>query len=211
VIGEDFDVNLRSSQNAKTEHEWIKAHESRDDGPDTWERRRRKLRDETLNESPPTAVLSVGSGWRDIECERDPSLLQQLADEVLAGRVDQVTMRIKWVDGLAKKGSPGKTLWLQPYPASDPIHGHVTHPAMNDIATTNVNDRSRMNDRLTSIWERALQRSPIPHHANFFDLGGDSLLVVSLFLEIERELDRSLPITAIYDAPTPATMAALLE
>jgi acetoacetyl-CoA synthetase len=68
-----------------------------------------------------------------------------------------------------------------------------------------------MNDRLTSIWERVLQRSAIPHHANFFDLGGDSLLAVSLFLEIERELGRRLPITAIYDAPTPATMAALLE
>jgi acetoacetyl-CoA synthetase len=68
-----------------------------------------------------------------------------------------------------------------------------------------------MNDRLASIWERVLQRSPIPHHSNFFDLGGDSLLAVSLFLEIERELGRSLPITAIYDAPTPATMAALLE
>ena len=82
---------------------------------------------------------------------------------------------------------------------------------MNDIATSNANDRSRVNDRLASIWERVLQRSPIPHHANFFDLGGDSLLAVSLFLEIEREIGQSLPITAIYDAPTVATMAALLE
>jgi len=68
-----------------------------------------------------------------------------------------------------------------------------------------------MSDRLVLIWERVLQRSPIPHNANFFDLGGDSLLAVALFLEIERETGRSLPITAIYDAPTLATMAALLE
>jgi acetoacetyl-CoA synthetase len=82
---------------------------------------------------------------------------------------------------------------------------------MKDIATSCANDSSRMNDRLVSIWERVLQRSPIPHHENFFDLGGDSLLAVSLFLEIEREMGRSLPITAIYDAPTLATMGALLE
>jgi acetoacetyl-CoA synthetase len=37
------------------------------------------------------------------------------------------------------------------------------------------------------------------------------LLAVALFLEIERETGRNLPITAIYDAPTLATMAALLE
>ena len=37
------------------------------------------------------------------------------------------------------------------------------------------------------------------------------MLAVSLFLEIEREIGQSLPITAIYDAPTVATMAALLE
>src|SRR6516164_2082723 len=83
--------------------------------------------------------------------------------------------------------------------------------AMNDFATSSANDRSTMTDRLVSIWERVLQRSPIPHHSNFFDLGGDSLLAVSLFLEIEREIGQSLPITAIYDAPTVATMAALLE
>jgi acetoacetyl-CoA synthetase len=81
---------------------------------------------------------------------------------------------------------------------------------MNDIAKSSPNDCSQMEDRLVSIWERVLQRSPIPDYANFFDLGGDSLLALSLFLEIEREFGRSLPITAIYDAPTLATMGALL-
>ena len=82
---------------------------------------------------------------------------------------------------------------------------------MNDIATCNANDSSKINDRLTAIWERVLQRSPISQHENFFDLGGDSLLALSLFIEIEREFGRSLPITAIYDAPTLATLGAILE
>jgi hypothetical protein len=154
VIGEEkrfteFNINLRSRENARTEHKWAKTHELRDDGPDTWERRHRRRRDETLNESPPTAVLSVGtyegSDWHDIECELDPNLLQQLADEMLVGRVDQLTMRIKWVDGFAKKWSPRGTLWLykpapyeyHPDPAPDPIYGHVTHvawvPAMGRV------------------------------------------------------------------------------
>jgi hypothetical protein len=62
VIGEDkrfteFNINLRSRENTRTEHKWAMTHELRDDGPDTWERRHRKLRDETLHESPGVNVV----------------------------------------------------------------------------------------------------------------------------------------------------------
>src|SRR6185312_14843752 len=47
--------------------------------------------------------------------------------------------------------------------------------------------------------------------SNFFDLGGDSLLALNLFLEIERATGRHLPITTIYDAQTVTEQAALLR
>ena len=63
--------------------------------------------------------MAAGCTFAD---ELDPSLLQQLTDEMLVGRVDQLTMGIRWVAGLAKEWSPGKTLWLyKPF-----IQGHVT-------------------------------------------------------------------------------------
>ena len=65
--------------------------------------------------------------------------------------------------------------------------------------------------RLTAIWERVLQRSPIEIEDNFFDCGGDSLLAVHVFIEIMKETGRELPITTIYDAPTIAALAALLD
>jgi acetoacetyl-CoA synthetase len=65
--------------------------------------------------------------------------------------------------------------------------------------------------RLTAIWSRALQLPSVDADANFFDLGGDSLMTVGMFLEIERDLGIKLPITAIYDAPTVADLAALIE
>lgn len=79
---------------------------------------------------------------------------------------------------------------------------------------SDVEDRlgkSDLVDILTSIWERVLQKSPICIHENFFDLGGDSLLAVALFTEIERKTGRELPSIAIYDAPTIASLALLLE
>jgi thioesterase domain-containing protein/acyl carrier protein len=66
-------------------------------------------------------------------------------------------------------------------------------------------------DILIEIWEKVLCRSPVSPDDNFFDLGGDSVLAVALFLAIEEATGETLPITAIYDAPTVATLAQALE
>lgn len=66
-------------------------------------------------------------------------------------------------------------------------------------------------DQLTSIWERVLQKSPVGVDDNFFDLGGDSLLAVNLFFEIEQSFGREMPPVMIYQAPTIAALAAELE
>ena len=68
-----------------------------------------------------------------------------------------------------------------------------------------------MTEVLTSIWERLLERSPIDVEDNFFDLGGESSLAVELFNEIAKEFDRELSPVTIYQAPTIASLAALLE
>ncbi|MBV8978347.1 MAG: alpha/beta fold hydrolase [Alphaproteobacteria bacterium] len=65
--------------------------------------------------------------------------------------------------------------------------------------------------QLTAIWVRVLQKDDIQPDADFFeDLGGDSLMAVGLFLEIERALGVKLPITAIYDARTVDAQAQLV-
>ena len=48
---------------------------------------------------------------------------------------------------------------------------------------------------------------PIGIHDNFFDLGGDSLAMIRLSLEIEQATGRNFPLTSIFDAPTVAGMA----
>jgi thioesterase domain-containing protein len=70
---------------------------------------------------------------------------------------------------------------------------------------------SSMIEVLTPIWEHVLQRSPIGLQDNFFDLGGDSFLAVSLFNEIARVSGRELPPVMIYQASTIAALAAILE
>src|SRR5208283_362006 len=64
---------------------------------------------------------------------------------------------------------------------------------------------------LTEIWQRVLQQSFVDVEDNFFDLGGDSSLALKLFTEIAQVCGRELPPVVIYQAPTIAALAALLE
>ena len=64
---------------------------------------------------------------------------------------------------------------------------------------------------LIPIWQRVLQRSAIRVDDNFFDLGGDSSLALKLFTEISDVYGRKLPPVMIYQAPTIAALAAVLE
>ena len=68
-----------------------------------------------------------------------------------------------------------------------------------------------MAEALIPVWERVLQQSPIGLDDNFFDLGGDSLSAVTLFLEVEKLCGRQLPSVMIYNTPTIAALAAELE
>ena len=63
---------------------------------------------------------------------------------------------------------------------------------------------------LTDLFEELLDRAPIHPDENFFDLGGSSVLAISLILEIERMTGYQLPVAAIYDAPSVRSLATLL-
>jgi phthiocerol/phenolphthiocerol synthesis type-I polyketide synthase E len=64
---------------------------------------------------------------------------------------------------------------------------------------------------LTRIWENLLGVRPIEPHQNYFDLGGDSLLAVQMFAQIEAVFQVSLPIATLFEAPTIADLAQIVE
>jgi acetoacetyl-CoA synthetase len=68
-----------------------------------------------------------------------------------------------------------------------------------------------MAETLTPIWQGVLQLSSIGINDNFFDVGGDSALALELFNKIALTCGRELPPVMIYQAPTIAALAALLE
>ncbi|MCH8013413.1 MAG: non-ribosomal peptide synthetase, partial [Candidatus Dadabacteria bacterium] len=61
--------------------------------------------------------------------------------------------------------------------------------------------------RLQGLWAKALRLPRVGLHDNFFMLGGDSLQALELFLQIEREFGRRVPLSILYEATTVAEMA----
>ncbi|WP_353572593.1 amino acid adenylation domain-containing protein [Candidatus Albibeggiatoa sp. nov. BB20] len=64
---------------------------------------------------------------------------------------------------------------------------------------------------LTKIWEKLLNVSQIGVHDNFFNLGGHSLLMITLLGEIERIFAKRIELTTLFQAPTIAQLAQHLQ
>jgi enterobactin synthetase component F len=70
--------------------------------------------------------------------------------------------------------------------------------------------QTKIEREITGIWEDVLRLSPISVHADFFDLGGDSLALLSLFASIEARFGRRLTVDVLSGGLTIAGLARLL-
>jgi len=71
--------------------------------------------------------------------------------------------------------------------------------------------RDLLETQLARIWEEILRIHPIGINDNFFESGGDSLLVVRTVTRIEEVLNKVIPASAMLQAPTIEQLAQLLR
>jgi amino acid adenylation domain-containing protein len=77
-------------------------------------------------------------------------------------------------------------------------------------AASQVGPANETERRMLAIWEKVLGISNLSTAANFFDVGGHSLLAAQLLARIEKELRKKLPLTALFQFPTVRGLATLL-
>jgi acyl-coenzyme A synthetase/AMP-(fatty) acid ligase/thioesterase domain-containing protein/acyl carrier protein len=70
---------------------------------------------------------------------------------------------------------------------------------------------NELEKRLLQIWEEELGIKGIGVTDDFFDVGGDSLIGVLLFVRIEKELGRKLPVSILLTASTVRQQAELIN
>jgi pyochelin synthetase len=71
--------------------------------------------------------------------------------------------------------------------------------------------RNSIEIQLASIWKELLSLEHIGIHANFFQMGGNSLLAVQLINRIAHAFQIELPLNRLFNSPTIAALSLLLE
>jgi len=78
-------------------------------------------------------------------------------------------------------------------------------------ATEFVPPADVIEERLVNVWQELIGIEPIGVTANYFDLGGHSLIALELFSEIKSRFGVELPLATLFHAPTIRTMAGLIR
>jgi amino acid adenylation domain-containing protein len=65
---------------------------------------------------------------------------------------------------------------------------------------------SPLEETLKTLWKRALQVAQIGLDDNFFDLGADSLTIVSVHSKLQKTLEREIPVTDLFEFTTIRTL-----
>jgi amino acid adenylation domain-containing protein len=170
-------------------------------------------------------AISVEKGAREavvmlVECSRRPTpeVVRQLVDGVQKQVAIEHQLDLHDIvplrPGTLPRTSSGKpqrsaarSLYLlgrlEPLRISAQTPSHLALPSAHEP------DAALM-DTLTLLWSDVLGHELIEPDANFFDLGGDSLLATQLVSRLRTRLGIELPISALFEAPTLRGLASLV-
>ena len=84
-------------------------------------------------------------------------------------------------------------------------------PALPTAGETASEPRTPVEEKLSTIWTQVLGLPHIGVEANFFEMGGDSLSALRIVNQIREYLGEHVSLVVMFEAPTIAGLAALLE
>lgn len=94
--------------------------------------------------------------------------------------------------------------WVEPV-VTPAAAGELPQPATAEVRTAGVTEV------VAAAWRDVLGFDEIEHDANFFDLGGDSIVAVEIGARINETLDLSLPLDLAFQTSTIAEMAQHID
>jgi amino acid adenylation domain-containing protein len=110
---------------------------------------------------------------------------------------------------------PSAFVWLAALPLN--ANGKIDRAALPEPdRTANRSDsaltpRDELEATLAKIWQDTLRLNTIDLSADFFELGGDSLLAARIFAEIDRQLGKRLSPTVLLTSPTIEQLASIVR
>jgi len=108
---------------------------------------------------------------------------------------------------------PSGFVFLDAFPLTP--NGKTDRAALPPIGSVNnpvaVSPADEIEARLADLWCYALGLNSIDVEADYFEMGGHSLMAVRLLCEINREFKTELPLGTLLDAPTIRKMAQIIR
>uniref|UniRef100_UPI0035938371 alpha/beta fold hydrolase n=1 Tax=Aquiflexum sp. TaxID=1872584 RepID=UPI0035938371 len=84
-------------------------------------------------------------------------------------------------------------------------------PKPKEQALSHIEPSTEIEKIISKIWCESLKKEKIDINADFFEIGGHSLLAVKVLSLIEKELDKKLPLNVIFKYPRIVDLAEYLE
>ncbi len=108
---------------------------------------------------------------------------------------------------------PNTFLFVDTFPLT--TSGKVDRRALATLdieeSSTIITPRDRTEAEIVQMLENILGIETIGVRDNFIELGGNSLLAARLVTEIENRYDQTIPISRVFQAPTPEVLAGIIR
>lgn len=152
-------------------------------------------------------VLAVDAGRGDVR------LAAYVTSARSGGMPDPVALRAALAARLPDFMVPASIVLLDRFPMTP--NGKIDRKALPKPRAADASEataplQGRNEEIIARIWREALGLADVSATANFFDLGGHSLLVVQVQRQLKAALDRDIAITDLFRFPTIRLLAAHL-
>ncbi|MDM7952422.1 MAG: amino acid adenylation domain-containing protein [Cyanobium sp. CZS 25K] len=145
-----------------------------------------------------------------------PTLSEDLAAAVVlqpGAGLDEQELRDHAFQLLAPHEVPTRILLVEAFPRGPTgkvQRSRLAEAFAVDLAPRHDEPRSELEDQIAATFAAVLRQPPPGRHANFFQLGGDSLSGMRVIQALEQQLGLSLPPSLLFACPSPRTLAEQL-
>ncbi|WP_416671490.1 amino acid adenylation domain-containing protein [Egbenema bharatensis] len=84
-------------------------------------------------------------------------------------------------------------------------------PIRSDLEQVDQAPTTELEKTIASLWQDALHLEKVGVHHNFFDIGGHSLLIVTLHSRLQKSIQREFPLVVMFQYPTISALAGYLS
>jgi acyl carrier protein len=102
-------------------------------------------------------------------------------------------------------------LWLQSVSQEKKASVTTTSYVRPELATAYAPPNNKLEEQLIAIWQEFLGIEQIGIHDNFFDLGGNSLIGLSLIARLNETFKMDIPVVTLFEKSTITALAKVID